>query len=149
MPLHAGTPEEGGHRPDDDLQVEQRRLALDVLEIELDAGRPRERVPTLGLGKTGDAGPNAEPAPLPLVIALDLVAERGARSDDAHLAGSDVEQLRQLVERQPAQHPSHTGDPLAIGNGALRMTPLQHRPELPHPERDTVAPDALLAEEDA
>ena len=56
-------------------------------------------------------GPHVEPVALPLVVPLDLVAERRPRPDQAHLAADDVPELRQLVDREPAQHAAGPRDP--------------------------------------
>ena len=56
-------------------------------------------------------GLDLEPAALPLVVALDLVAERRARADDRHVAADDVPELRQLVDREPPQDRADARDP--------------------------------------
>lgn len=62
------------------------------------------------------AGPPAREAGLHLVVQraaavlLQLSRDEGARADDGHVAGHDVEELRQLVERRLAQDAAHGGD---------------------------------------
>lgn len=62
------------------------------------------------------AGPPAREAGLHLVVQrpaavlLQLSRDEGARADDGHVAGHDVEELGQLVERRLAQDAAHGGD---------------------------------------
>ena len=43
-------------------------------------------------------------------VLLQLSRDKGARADDGHVAGHDVEELGQLVERCLAQDAAHGGD---------------------------------------
>src|SRR5581483_2205671 len=104
-------PEERARRAQQDLQVEERRAVLDVPEVELDPLRPREAGATVHLRPAGDAGLDVEPAPLPLVVLLDLVPERRARSDQRHVAADDVPELRQLVDREAPEETPDRRDP--------------------------------------
>src|SRR5664279_1593353 len=45
-----------------------------------------------------------------LLVLGHLPRQCGPRPDEAHLALQDVEQLRQLVEREPTDEPSDAGD---------------------------------------
>lgn len=62
------------------------------------------------------AGPPACEAGLHLVVQrsaamlLQLSRDKGPRADDGHVAGHDVEELGQLVERRLAQDAAHGGD---------------------------------------
>ena len=92
----------------------------------------------------------------------DLLAQRRAGADEAHVALQDVEQLRQLVEARPAQHVADPGDPGVTGELEQRAGALvvglhggeaglgvdAHRAELEHPELAVAQADPLLAEED-
>src|SRR5439155_19546958 len=98
--------EEGERRAREDLQVEPGAAVLDVPEVELDPLVPRELRPAVHLGPAGQAGPYLQPAALPRGVLVDLVAERGSRADQAHVAADDVPELRKLVEREPAQEPA-------------------------------------------
>src|SRR5919106_7053875 len=79
-----GAAEEGEGRAQQDLQVDERRAVLDVPDVELDPLRPRQRGAAVDLRPARDPGLHREPEPLALVVALDLVAERRARPDQAH-----------------------------------------------------------------
>src|SRR5262249_1392839 len=106
-----GAAEERERGSNEDPQVEARRAVLDVPDVELDPIRPRELGAAVHLRPAGDAGLDVEPVPLMLVVLLDLVAECRPRADHAHLAADDVPELRQLVEREPAQPASGACDP--------------------------------------
>ena len=91
-----------------------------------------------------------------------VVADRErARADEAHLAAQDVQHLGDLVDREPSQHASDTGDAgivadleegalglvlrLELGLPGLRVR--VHRPELEHAEVPFVQADPQVAEE--
>src|SRR5690242_21603932 len=84
---------------------------LDVPDVELDALVPRKPCATGDLRPPGDAGLDVQTAPLPRRVLLDLIRERGAGPDEAHVAASDVPELRDLVDGQAAQHPADACDP--------------------------------------
>src|SRR5947208_16442041 len=98
-----GAAEERARSAQQDLGVDAGRAALDVPEVELDALGPRESRAAVDLRPTGDAGLDVEAVALPVVVLLDLVAERRPGADDRHLAADDVPELRHLVEREPAE----------------------------------------------
>src|SRR5581483_12409162 len=62
------------------------------------------------LPEAGATGLEAQAAACPVLDELVLVEDQRPRSDEAHLPAHDVEQLRQLVERMPAQPPPDPGD---------------------------------------
>src|SRR5207248_6167853 len=95
--------EEGERRSREDLQVEPGRAVLDVPDVELDPIVPRQACSSVDLRPAGDAGPDVETPALSRRVALDLVRERGAGADEAHVAADDVPQLWQFVDRQAPQ----------------------------------------------
>src|SRR5689334_15525451 len=102
--LDAPALERGDHRADEDLDVGHGRLeVVDVFEVELDAVSPHDRVAAFELRPPGNAGANFEAPPLALVVSLHLVGQGWAGADHAHLAAQDVEKLRDLIEREPAE----------------------------------------------
>ena len=74
------------------------------------SARPRERRTPVDLRPAGEPRSHGEPLPLPLVVLLDLVAQRRARPDQAHFAPEDVPELRQLVDGGLAQDPADARD---------------------------------------
>src|ERR687886_482476 len=95
--------EEGERRPQQDLHVDPRRSVLDVPEVELDSLVPRQLRAAVHLRPAGEAGLDVEAAALARRVLLHLVAERGPRADQAHVAADDVPELRQLVQREAAK----------------------------------------------
>ena len=96
------------------------------------------------LRPAGDAGPHLEAAPLARRVALHLIGEGGAGTDEAHVAADDVPELWQLVERQPPQHPPRTRDArIAFVDreaGALPLCTDLHRPQLDQLELSPSSP---------
>src|SRR4051794_7393975 len=88
--------EERERRPEQDLQLEERRAVLHVPDVELDPVGPRQLGAPVDLRPAGDPGLDVEAVALVVVVALDLVAERGPRPDDRHVAADHVPELRQL-----------------------------------------------------
>ena len=66
-------------------------------------------------GVVGEAGTHAEHAHLLGGVHVDVFADFGAWSYDAHLPFEDVEELRDLVDLEPAQECAHTGDARVVG----------------------------------
>jgi hypothetical protein len=148
MTRDARTTQDHTHRLDEDAEVERRRLAPDVLQVELDAGGPVNPVPAPHLSETGHSWADAEALPLRRRVPRHLVGERGTGTDDAHLAAGDVDQLRKLVERQPSQHVAHRCNPLGVGEDWVAFGRVHHRAELDDLERPAAESDPLLAKED-
>src|SRR5947208_68637 len=57
-----------------------------------------------------------QPAAVPAPDALVLLDDQRARTDEAHLAPDDVEQLGQLIQRGLAQEPAHARDARVLGD---------------------------------
>ena len=95
-------------------------------------------------------------------VALDEVELLRPRADDRHVAAQDVDQLRQLVDARPAQHPAdarHARVGLELEHRVRelveadelrepRLGVSHHRAELEHLERPRPLAAAGLAEED-
>ena len=97
-----------------------------------------------------------------IVVAVDVAVEElnelGALrpgADEAHVAANDVDQLRKLVERGPAQEHPETGAAILslhsarpeVDGGTVRLRRVAgaaHRAELQHLEHPAVTPDATL-----
>jgi hypothetical protein len=99
-----------------------------------------------------DPGLHLESAALPRRVALDLVRERRARPDQAHVAAHDVPELRELVEREAPQDSAGPRDPrIAFVDREARAAALRadlHRPQLQELELGSADPDAPLPVED-
>src|SRR5215207_8815748 len=161
--LDVVAPQQSRDRHQDDLQVEPQRPVLDVVVVPLDAVVER-RLPaqSLHLRPPGQAGLDA----VAVAVAVDVLLEGanevralGTRPDDRHVAAQDVEQLRQLVERQTAHDLPDARAAVDALDAAGRLAVLRHelglgrrrdahRAELEHVELAAVEADAALAEED-
>src|SRR4051794_9311646 len=144
--------EQCGGRPREDLEIDPRRAVLDVPDVELDAFVPRQPRTSVNLSPAGDAGLDVEASPLSRRVLLDLVRERGARADEAHVAADDIPELRDLVERQS---PQRTTDPrdawIALVHGVARsftLGPDSHRAQLDELEVSAAQADSALPIED-
>ena len=86
------------------LQVEPQRPVVDVLEIHphpvVEVADP---VAAAHLPQARDARPHAQLPLVPQLVALELVRERRARADQAHVSLEHAPQLRQLVQAVLAQ----------------------------------------------
>ena len=151
-PAVAGPPQ----RPPDARRaqpnVQPRPHRADIDEVVAQLGPRRHAPAPAGLGETRDAGPHGEPPCETGTPALDprrKLRALGARTHQAHLAAQHVDDLRQLVEMESAQHPAHgrrariarlrphrPGPPLGI---------LGHGAELQHRENPSAAPQPGLA----
>src|SRR3954465_534140 len=123
--------EQCGGRPREDFCIGPRRAVLDVPDVQLDAFVPRQPRTSVNLSPARDAGLDVEASPLSRRVLLDLVRERGAGTDEAHVAADHVPELWDLVERQT---PQHTADPrnarIALVHGVARslaLGPDSHR----------------------
>src|SRR5512133_265262 len=113
--------------------------------VRLETLRPGDLVPSLHLRPAGDPRPYVEPPAILLVVVRHLLDEVGPRTDQAHLAQEDVDELRQLVEARAAEKPPAAGDTRVVRDDAVRILAqpfgaaaldrvANHRPELEHPE---------------
>ena len=110
--LLARATDHGRDRPEQDLEVQPERPAVDVGEV---AARPTGRSSGSWRASTCHrpviARLHAQAPAVPDVVLVDLARERRARPDEAHLALEHVPQLRQLVDARPAQDGPRPGDP--------------------------------------
>src|SRR5437879_684053 len=133
-------------RPDQDLQVEPKRPALDVVEIVLDALLERRvPAPAVDLRPAGHARLDLVAQHVARNLASEFVDKErplGPRPDQAHLTSEHVDELRQLVEAPPAQEGARrraavVGRLRPHGSrGGLRIR--SHRPKLEHWEGSAV-----------
>src|SRR5215218_3826746 len=150
-------------RHQDDLQVEPERPVLDVVVVPLDPvverGLPAQPLHLRPAGQTGLDAMAVAVAVDVLLEGADEVRALRARPDDRHVAAQDVEELRQLVERQAAHDLADARAAVvaldaAGGEARLRHELLgggrrdPHRAELEHVELAAVETDAALAVED-
>src|SRR3954447_7738971 len=136
--------------PYEDDEVERRRPALDVVQVELHAFLPARLLAAGDLPEAGQPG-LGQVAPLVHVVEqVCLFEQHRPRTDHRHRAGEDVDELRKLVERPAPQETSHGGDPgivavalrhVGVGSAENLLThevgTVDHRAELHEAERTT------------
>src|SRR5918998_4122634 len=147
-----GPAEESERRAQKDPEVDERRAVVDVPDVERDPLGPRQRRASVHLRPSREPRLHLEPAPLVRGVALDLVRKRRPRPDEAHVAAQDVEQLRQLVDRQTAKYAAdarYAGVALVhCPTRPARFGADDHRPELEELELAAATTDAPLAIQD-
>lgn len=140
---------------DDDFDVEAEGPVLEIEEVVgdsfLDTGVAPEAV---HLGPARDAG-FVEMAPhvaFDLVLELfDIMGAFGARADNAHVSGKDIEELREFVQVPFAEEGPDGGAAGIVGAcpaGALEFGVGAHGAELDHAERSALFSAAFLEIED-
>src|SRR5690606_27639587 len=102
----------------EDPQVEFDRPIVDIPDVELDAFWPGQLISAIDLRPPCHARQRFEPSPLPRTVLLDLVAESRARTDQAHVALEDVDELGQLVDARGPEYPSNSCDARIAGTDA-------------------------------
>src|SRR5436190_13338390 len=108
--IRAARPEDGRDRLEEDRDVEPDRPVLEVVEVKPDEVVEAEVRAAGDLPEAGHSGQDVVPLAMP-VLELRVVAERQrARPDETHLAAQDVEELRDLVERESSQDGAERGD---------------------------------------
>src|SRR3954468_23516667 len=91
------------------LEIESDRPPIDVLPIHADHFLEVHHVAApIYLPQPCDSRFYAEPQEVVVLIVDKVVLEERARTDERHLAGQDVEELRELVETPLPQEPTHT-----------------------------------------
>ena len=90
-------------RAPEDPKVEPEAPVVDVPDVERELFLPREPVPSAHLGQAGQAGRDLVAARLLGGVALEVLRQQRARTDQRHVAAQHVPELRQLVEAGGAE----------------------------------------------
>ncbi len=110
--MRAFSAQNGGDGSEQDIHVGLERLIADVLDIERG---PTGEIPYLAapgdLPVAGYSGLDREKQRPVFTVLLKLRRRNRARAHKAHVAGDNVEKLRQLVEAGGAEKSSERGDP--------------------------------------
>ena len=138
-PLNARLAERvDGKRPCNESTIAPQAPAIRMDAIEREG--PMVLADARELGKASEAGA-ARPAEVDVrsvpTEAGDIVRGQRPRTDRAHLAAKNVDELRQLVEAGGTKQTPHPRDP-----------PVAHRSEFENVERPPAVADALLPEQD-
>src|SRR6266487_3351504 len=80
-------------RPEQDPQIEPDGPPINVREVQFNHFLESQGAAPADLPKSGEPRHNRQPRILPLTIEFDLIRERWARTNQAHLARDDIEQL--------------------------------------------------------
>ncbi|MBG9885033.1 hypothetical protein ABE10_00215, partial [Bacillus toyonensis] len=150
-------------RAEEDVQVARERPVLHVVQVQADGVLPGQGGTPADLPQSAHPRLHDQTTLRGVVVERHLALALRARSDQAHGAEEDVEQLRKLIERELAQDAPHRGDARIVLHLEQRRVraPLlgeercelcvgadDHGAELHHLEGDAVHPDALLTVED-
>ena len=138
----------GRNRLRDDRDVEPDRPVLEVGEVEPDEIVEREARASGDLPEPGHPGEHEIPGAMPVLEELVVAKRQRPRPDEAHLAPQRVDELRQLVDREPPQNSPDPRHPRVVADleqrarrlvrvlerALLRRCARDHRAELQHPE---------------
>src|SRR5262245_7630034 len=144
------------NREDEDLDVEQKRPVLDVVEVVLDALLDRGvAAPAVDLRPARHPALHSVAEHVLGDALLELLHEGGPlrpRPDEAHVAQQYVDELGELVEVVLAQEGADWRAARVVGGGedgaGVLLGVVHHRAELVDLERPTVEGHALLADQD-
>src|SRR5687768_4212204 len=91
-------------RPEHDLEVASQRPGLDVVPLEADdLFEVGDQVSSVHLPRAREPWYDAQSHEMAALIVADLARQRRAWADERHVSSEHVEQLRQLIEAEPAQ----------------------------------------------
>src|SRR5690554_3412032 len=81
-----------------DFEVQPERNMIDIPDIQAELFFPRNRVSPVDLRPSSNARLNLMPSRLFGRVAVQVVHQQRARTDQTHVALKHVDQLRQLIE---------------------------------------------------
>ena len=144
------------NREEQDFHVEGHGPVLDVPDVILDALVDRGvAAEAVDLGPAGHAWTDLMLDHVAWDLLLKHLDELGAlrsRADEGHLAGEDIEELRELVDGGFSDEAADAGDARVAWDGPallfVRFGLLHHGAELIHHERLVMKADTLLLEDD-
>jgi len=98
----------------EDLQVKHQRPVVDVPEVQSQRLVPGQVTAPADLPEAGEPGLHPQAAHGIRLVLCDLARKRRPRTDQGHLASHHVDQLRQLIQREPPQDPADASDPRVV-----------------------------------
>src|SRR3989449_10714027 len=136
----------------ENVRVESQGPVVPIPHVHPQAVFPRNQVSAVDPRPSGEPGFHLEPSSGPSGAPLGLTRDPRPRSDDAHLASENVEELGDLVQRPATQNPSDTSQTVVV-LGHLPSEPSllrarDHAPKLVAAKGHASFPDAILDEED-
>src|SRR2546425_989791 len=109
----------GKHRlrsPEKDLDIQPERPRSRIFEIEPDHVVEREPASPVDLPEASDSGLHLNQSPpVPDIVDLELVGDRGPRADQRHFPLQDIENLWELVQTGLSQERPNASDPRILG----------------------------------
>src|SRR3990172_1185456 len=107
----------GPRRSQENLDIEPEGPGVRISEIETHHVVKGEPAPPVDLPEAGDSGLHFEQAPpVPDVVGLQLIGDRGSGPDQRHLPPQYVEELGELVPTDLAQEPPDASHPRILGD---------------------------------
>jgi O-antigen ligase len=97
-------------RPPNEPQVKPEGTAIDVGKIQCDTLFEADPPPGSRLPEASHPRDHRQSSEMPRLVDLYLIRYRRARTNEAHLATHDVDQLRQFVEMRSPQEAPQPGD---------------------------------------
>ena len=124
--LGAGACQHHADGPRHDLEIEPDAPVLDVGDIQRDIAVERGILARLHLPQAGDARQSLEAAQVAQLVLPHFAGQRRTRTDDAHVAAQNIEELRQLIQRILAQESAQPGDARVVGDLEQHAVALVH-----------------------
>src|SRR5262249_9218538 len=149
------------NRLEDNRRIQQRRPLLGIVNIEQAHLIEGNITAPAGLPEARQPWRHIQTLAVPILVLRYLTRQRRARANETHLAAQDIEELRQLIKAQLANHPSdpcHTRVVLDLEErpigfiqlleaGQFLLGPYAHRAELKKGEEYPIAPHPRLLEQ--
>lgn len=134
---------------EEDLNIHPHAQLAGVAQVESDALTEGEVVSAVHLSQAGNAGAYAHAVAAGGGIkGGHLLRNPRARADEGHVAGEDVEQLGEFIQRAGTQKLTNPGGALLVRQQvALSVAGIAHGAELNDVEWQALAPHSCLQEE--
>src|SRR5690554_2633309 len=88
---------------------------IHIVDIQFKLFVPSDGIAPINLGPAGNTRSHLMPSLLPAVVQGQVAYQKGAGTNQTHIAFEHIQQVWQLVERETANQATHGGQPLFIG----------------------------------
>src|SRR6266850_1219049 len=96
-------------------EIQKERPVVDVPHVQLEAVLPRQSVAPADLSEPCKARTNLVTARLPARIPIEVLRQKRARADEAHVAPEHVEQFGNFIDARLAEPATDAREPLRVG----------------------------------